>query len=91
MQTVDERSTAIRMLRWLLNVPFWLLWNVGYLLVRLLIMLRRWIPPGVLLIIVLIVTLLGFSLPRLDRVGSYLMVAVVIALAFVAGKMSRGK
>lgn len=91
MQTVDERSTAIRMLRWLLNVPFWLLWNVGYLLVRLLIILRRWIPPGVLLIIVLIVTLLGFSLPRLDRVGSYLMVAVVIALAFVAGKMSRGK
>lgn len=79
------------MLRWLLNVPFWLLWNVGYVLVRLLIMLRRWIPPGVLLIIVLIVTLLGFSLPRLDRVGSYLMVAVVIALAFVAGKMSRNK
>lgn len=51
--------------------------------------MRRWISPGLLLLIMLIVPLLGFSLPRLDRVGSYLMVAVVIALAFVAGKMSR--
>jgi hypothetical protein len=39
--------------------------------------------------VLLVVPLLGFSLPRLDRVGSYLMVAVVVALAFVAGKMSR--
>lgn len=59
------------------------------MLVQRLIDMRRWISPGVLLVIMLIIPLLGFSLPRLDRVGSYLMVAVVVALAFVAGKMSR--
>lgn len=51
--------------------------------------MRRWISPGLLLLVMLIVPLLGFSLPRLDRVGSYLMVAVVVTLAFVAHKMSR--
>lgn len=69
--------------------PTWLLWHVAYLAVRRLISMRRWISPGVLLLIMLIVPLLGFSVPRLDRFGSYLMVAVVVALAFVVGKMSR--
>lgn len=90
MQPTDEqppRTTSL--LRWLLNLPLVLLWHIAYLLVRLLIIMRRWISPGLLLIVLLIMPLLGFSLPRLDRAGSYVMVAVVIALAFVAGKMSR--
>lgn len=77
--------------RWLLNLPLRLLWYVGYIIVRVLIAMRRWISPGLLLIVLLSVPLLGLSLPRLDRIGSYVMVAAVIALAFVAGKMSRSK
>jgi hypothetical protein len=90
MRPSDEQPpTPVSLLRWLLNLPFLLLWHIAYIVVRLLITMRRWITPGVLLIVLLVVPLLGFSLPRLDRIGSYLMVAVVVALAFVAGKMSR--
>lgn len=77
------------MIRWLLNLPLMLLWNIGYYVVRLLIFMRRWISPGVLLIILIVVPLLGFSLPRLDRIGSYVMIGAAVALAFVAGKLSR--
>lgn len=51
--------------------------------------MRRWIVPAMLLVVLLIVSLLGFSLPALDRFGSYLMVAAAIALAFVAGKLAK--
>ncbi|HEX6291855.1 MAG TPA: hypothetical protein VFZ66_21905 [Herpetosiphonaceae bacterium] len=59
------------------------------MLVRLLIAMRRWVSPALLLLALLIVSLLGLSLPNLDRFGSYIMVAAAIALAFVAGKRSR--
>lgn len=52
-------------------------------------MMRRWFSPAALLAVLLIVSLLGFSLPLLDRFGSYLMVAAAIALVLVAGKMTR--
>ena len=52
-------------------------------------MLRRWIVPALLLAVLLIVSLLGFSLPALDRFGSYLMVAAAILLVLVVGYMSR--
>jgi hypothetical protein len=54
-----------------------------------LLMMRRWIVPALLLVLLLLVSLLGFSLPWLDRFGSYLMVAAAIALLVVAGRMSR--
>lgn len=77
------------MFRWLLNLPFQLVWNIAYVLVRLLIFMRRWVSPLLLLLIMLLVPLLGFTLPRIDRTGSYIMVAAAIGIAFVAGKMSR--
>lgn len=77
------------MFRWLLNLPFQLLWNIAYVLVRLLIFMRRWVSPVLLVLIMLLVPLLGFALPRIDRAGSYIMVAAAIGIAFVAGKMSR--
>ena len=76
-------------LRWLLNLPFALLWHVAYVLVRLLIGMRRWVSPVLLLLVLLIVPLLGFSLPRVNRIGSYVMVAAALGLAFAAGKLSR--
>ncbi len=79
------------MLRWLLNLPFMLLWHISYVLVRILVLMRRWLPPSLLLILVVVLPLLGLTLPRLDRAGSYLMVAAAIALAFLAGKLSRQK
>lgn len=79
------------MFRWLLNLPFLLLWNIGYLLVRLLIFMRRWVSPLLLLLILILVPLLGFSIPRMDRAGSYLMVAAALGIAFAAGTMSRRK
>jgi hypothetical protein len=82
---------AMSMVHWLLNLLFGIVWNIGYVLVRGLILMRRWLPPGMLLIVLTVVPLLGFSLPYLDRVGSYLMVGAAIALAFIAGKLSRNK
>jgi hypothetical protein len=79
------------MLRWLLNLPFLLLWNITYVLVQAILLMRRWLPPSLLLILVLVLPLLGLTLPRLDRAGSYLMVAAAIILAFLAGKLSRRK
>ena len=79
------------MFRWLLNLPFLLLWNISYVLVRLLIVMRRWISPLLLLLILILVPLLGFSVPRMGRAGSYVMVAAALAIAFVAGKLSRRK
>lgn len=52
-------------------------------------MIRRWIVPAVLLAVLLLVSLLGFSLPALDRFGSYLMVAAAILLGVVVVSMSR--
>jgi hypothetical protein len=79
------------MFRWLLNLPFLLLWNFGYFAVRVLLFMSRWISPGLLLLLLIIVPLLGFSLPRMDRVGSYVMVVAAVALAFIAGQRSRRK
>ena len=79
------------MFRWLLNLPFLLLWNISYVLVRLLIAVRHWVSPLLLLLMLLLVPLLGFSLPRMERAGSYIMVAAALAIAFVAGSMSRRK
>jgi hypothetical protein len=79
------------MLRWLLNLPFLLLWNITYVLVQAILLMRRWLPPSLLLILVLVLPLLGLTLPRLDRAGSYLMVVAAIILAFLAGKLSRRK
>ncbi len=77
------------MFHWLLNLPFMLLWNVGYIVVRLLIVLRRWLSPGLLLMLLVIVPLLLFLLPRLDRIGSYILISGAVALAFIAGTLSR--
>jgi hypothetical protein len=56
---------------------------------RLLIMMRRWIWPAMLLVVILIVSLYGVSVPYLDRFGSYIMVAAALGLALVAGKRSQ--
>lgn len=77
------------MFHWLLNLPFILLWNAGYIVVRLLIIVRRWVSPGLLLLLLVIVPLLLFLLPRLDRIGSYVLISGAIALAFIAGTLSR--
>jgi hypothetical protein len=77
------------MLRWLLNLPFMLLWNTAYGAVRMLMLMRRWASPAVLLIVLLVVPLLGISVPRLDRAASWIMVAAALLIAFVAGQMSR--
>jgi hypothetical protein len=77
------------MFNWLLNLLLRVLWTVGFLLVRGLITMSRWIPPSILLLLLLVVPLLGFSLPRLDRTGSYMMVVAAVVLAFIAGSMSR--
>lgn len=64
------------------------MWNIVYVRVQLL-MMRRWVLPAFLLSVLLIVSLLGFSLPVLDRFGSYLMVVAAILLVLVVGNMSR--
>lgn len=77
------------MFRWLVNLPFMLLWNVGYIVVRLLIVLRYFMSPGLLLILLVIVPLLLFLLPRLDQLGAYVLIIGAVALAFIAGTLSR--
>lgn len=77
------------MIGWLFNLPFLILWNVGYLLVRILIWLRRWLSPGLMLMLLVIVPLLVFLLPRLDQSGDYALISGTVALAFIAGTLSR--
>lgn len=77
------------MIGWLLNLPFLLLWNVGYCLVRLLIVMRRWLSPGILMLLLVIIPLLLFLLPRLDQTGDYALITGSVALAFIAGTLSR--
>jgi hypothetical protein len=77
------------MFRWLVNLPFMLLWNVGYIVVRLLIVLRHFMSPGLLLMLLVIVPLLLFLLPRLDQLGGYVLIIGAVALAFIAGTLSR--
>ena len=77
------------MFRWVVNLPFMLLWNVGYLVVRLLIVLRHFLSVGLILILLVIVPLLLFLLPRLGQVGGYVLIVGAVALAFIAGTLSR--
>ena len=88
-QANKRPRTATSMFRWLVNLPFMMLWNVGYIVVRLLIVLRYFMSPGLLLMMLVIVPLLVFLLPRLDRIGGYVLVTGAIALAFIAGTLSR--
>lgn len=48
-------------------------------------MRNRWLLPLGLFVALLGVTALGVSLPVLDLVGSYLMVAAALALALLIG------
>ena len=74
-------------LGWLLELPLRLLFGVGMLLVQLIILMRRFLPASLLLLICALVPLLTFSLGRLDRVGSWLMLAAALMLAFSAGAL----
>ncbi|WP_026369143.1 hypothetical protein [Kallotenue papyrolyticum] len=77
------------MVRWLFNLPFILLWYLTYGLARGLLVLRRWLPPGALVLLLVIGPLLGLALPHLDHVIGMLAISVAIVLAFIAGALSR--
>ncbi len=79
------------MFRLLFNLPFMLLWNVGYIIVRLLILLRLFLSPGLMLMLLVILPLLVFLLPRLDRVGGYVLITGAVAIAFIAGTLAGHK
>lgn len=79
------------MFRLLLNLPFMLLWNAGYLVVRFLILLRLFMSPGLIMLLLVIVPLLLFLLPRLDRVGGYVLISGAVAIAFIAGTLTGRK
>ncbi len=46
-------------------------------------MRTRWLLPVILLVVVLMVTAWGLSLPAFDRLGSYLMVMAAVALVAI--------
>jgi hypothetical protein len=79
------------MFRLLINLPFMLLWNLGYLLVRFLILLRLFMSPGLMMILLVILPLLLFLLPRLDQIGGYVLITGAVAIAFIAGTLAGHK
>ncbi len=82
-----RRPRQRSILRWLLELPLQLLFGVGMILVKLIIVLRRCLPASLILLLCALVPLVGFSLHRLDGIGSWLMLAAALMLAFAAGAM----
>ena len=80
-----HRPRQRSILHWLIELPMRLLFGVGYIVVRLIVVLRRFLPASLILLICALIPLLGFSLQRLDRAGSWIMLGAALMLAFAAG------
>lgn len=82
-----QRPSALRRL---LELPFRILWVICLVAIRTLIFVRRFVPASLLLLLCAMVPIAGLSLRWLDGLGSWLMLAAAIMLAFAAGSL-RGR
>jgi len=66
-----------------------LLFGVGIIIIRSIIIVRRFVPASLLLLLCALLPLIGFTLHRLDGIGSWLMLAAALILAFAAGTVRK--
>ena len=83
-----RRKRRPSLVRWLLELPLRLLFGIGVVVIKVLIIVRRFIPPSLLLLLCAVPPLVGFSLQRFDAAGNWIMLGAVIMLAFAAGRLA---
>lgn len=69
----------------LLELPLRLLFAVGILVIKVILLVRRVVPASLILLLCALLPLIGFSLHWLDGTGSWLMLGAALMLAFAAG------
>ena len=78
-------------LGWLLEIPLRLVFAIAMLIVRVIILVRRFLPASLLLLLCALLPLLvSFGQLDADNLGSYIMIAAALILAFAAGAL-RGR
>ena len=82
-----RRTHRPSLVRSLLELPLRLVFGVGIVIIRAIVLVRRLLPASLLLLLCAVVPLIGFSLNRLDGLGSWLMLAAALMLAFAAGSL----
>ncbi len=86
-----RRPRRRSILSWLLGLPLRLVFAVGMIAVHLIVIVRQVVPASLLLLLCALLPLLGFTLRgRLDGLGSWIMLAAALMLAFAAGAL-RGR
>jgi uncharacterized membrane protein YoaK (UPF0700 family) len=75
------------MLRELLELPLRLIFAICVVLVQVILLVRRILPASLVLLLCALLPLLGFSLRLLEGMGSWLMLAAALMLAFAAGAL----
>ena len=71
----------------LIELLFRLVFGIGMLLVRLIILLRRLLPAPLLLLIVALVPLIIIFFDQRDNYLNWLILAAALGLAFAAGSL----
>ena len=85
-----SRAQRPSILRSLLELPVRIVFAICILAIRTLIFVRRFVPASLLLLLCAMLPIAGLSLRWLDGLGSWLMLAAAIMLAFAAGSL-RGR
>ena len=74
---------------WLLELPLRFLFALGVAAVRLIFLMRQCLPASLILLLCALVPLIGFSFTNLEGLGSWIMLAAALALAFAAGTLKK--
>jgi hypothetical protein len=69
----------------LLELPLRLLFAIGVLAIKVIVLVRRVVPASLILLLCALLPLIGFSMRWLDGTGSWLMLGAALMLAFAAG------
>lgn len=80
-----HRAPRASILGGLLELPLRLLFAVGILVIKVIVLVRRVVPASLILLLCALLPLIGFSARWLDGAGSWLMLGAALILAFAAG------
>lgn len=84
-----RRPRRRSMVSWVLELPLRLLFALGVAIVRLIILVRSCLPASLLLLLCALIPLIGFSFTQLEGLGSWIMLAAALGLAFAAGTLKK--
>lgn len=80
-----RRAGRRSIMGWLISLPLRLAFDLFWLLVRTVILLRRVVPGSLLLLLLAVVPMITFSLKWLDGPWGWVMLGASLMLAFAAG------